>query len=215
MESQESSLLGLLGLCASLQPKGAMLCRLISTQSIRLNKIPPSKTLRFIPCGDSWSSALQPLKSQPRTPHFWRPSRKQHFHLHLSHSDSNQPQILPTPTIPTCPENPRLPSINQPHNMPSADRSPSPPPSAPTASTPGPRASAFITLYNNALSNTLKSISYESFAACFPLIAQQAPDSLRAMHGAFVGRLEGFAKVRFLFVFGGGDFEGGGFEGWD
>ena len=85
--------------------------------------------------------------------------------------------------------------------MPSADpspqpeRSPSPPPSAPTASTPGPRASAFITLYNNALSNTLKSISYDSFAACFPLIAAQAPDSLRAMHGAFVGRLEGFAKV--------------------
>jgi hypothetical protein len=86
------------------------------------------------------------------------------------------------------------------HSMPSADptHSPSPPPSAPTASTPGPRASAFITLYNSALSNTLKSISYDSFAACFPLIATQAPDSLRAMHGAFVGRLEGFAKVCFL-----------------
>lgn len=86
--------------------------------------------------------------------------------------------------------------------MPSADpipRSPSPPPTAPTASTPGPRASAFIKLYDGALSSTLQSISYESFAACFPLIAAQAPDSLRAMHGAFVGRLEGFAKVCLLF----------------
>ena len=91
--------------------------------------------------------------------------------------------------------------------MPSADptpeRSPSPPPSVPTASTPGLRASAFIRLYNDALSNTLKSISYDSFAACFPMIAAQAPDSLRAMHGAFVGRLEGFAKVCFPSVFWG------------
>jgi hypothetical protein len=29
------------------------------------------------------------------------------------------------------------------------------------------------------------------------MIAAQAPDSLRAMHRAFVGRLEGFAKVCF------------------
>jgi hypothetical protein len=32
------------------------------------------------------------------------------------------------------------------------------------------------------------------------LIAVQAPDSLRAMHGAFVGRLEGFAKVFYVLV---------------
>ncbi len=76
----------------------------------------------------------------------------------------------------------------------------SPTPAPPTAQTPGPRASAFVKLYNDALSNTLKSISYESFAACFPLIAVQAPDSLRAMHGAFVGRLEGFAKVFYVLV---------------
>ncbi|KAG0646910.1 hypothetical protein D0Z07_6468 [Hyphodiscus hymeniophilus] len=68
--------------------------------------------------------------------------------------------------------------------MPSADptQSPSPPPSAPTANTPGPRAQAFIKLCNDALSKTLRSVSYDSFAACFPLIASQAPEALRTVH---------------------------------
>ncbi len=83
--------------------------------------------------------------------------------------------------------------------MPSADpeKSPSPPPQPPTQQTPGPRAAAFIQLYNNALDSTLNAVSYESFAACFPQIAERAEVPLRAMHGGMVGRLEGFAKVRF------------------
>src|SRR3954466_10996665 len=86
--------------------------------------------------------------------------------------------------------------------------SPSPPPVPPTASTPGIRASAFQKLHNDALASTLKAISYDSFADCFPLIAAQAPGSLRAMHGDFISRLERFAKVCFVpfplrvFIFG-------------
>jgi len=62
------------------------------------------------------------------------------------------------------------------------------------------RAAAFTKLYNDALASTLKSISYESFADCFPVIAQQAPGSLKGMHNNFVRRLEGFAKVYFSFI---------------
>ncbi|KAH8593736.1 Nnf1-domain-containing protein [Bisporella sp. PMI_857] len=75
--------------------------------------------------------------------------------------------------------------------------SPSPPPSAPTALTPGPRAAAFQTLYANALSNTLRSITYESFAACFPSIAISAPESLKSLHANFVQRLSDFASDEF------------------
>jgi len=84
--------------------------------------------------------------------------------------------------------------------MPSADpqnQSPSPPPAPPIALTPGPRAAAFTTLYNSALSNTLKSVPYESFAACFPSIAEQAPAALKAMHSGLTSRLEQFAKDEF------------------
>lgn len=84
--------------------------------------------------------------------------------------------------------------------MPSAtppDHSPSPPPQAPIASTPGPRAVAFIDLYNRALSNTLSSISYSTFSECFPLIAAQAPQALKAMHESVVSRLGGFAREEF------------------
>lgn len=72
---------------------------------------------------------------------------------------------------------------------PEAAEQPPPPP------TPGPRATAFLKLYDNALSHTLRAISYESFAACFPSIAEAAPASLKAMHQGLVGRLERFAKV--------------------
>lgn len=80
--------------------------------------------------------------------------------------------------------------------MTTTEHSPSPPPERPTAATPGPRAAAFTNLYTQALSSTLKSVSYESFADCFPMIAKQAPGSLRHMHENFIGRLEQFAKVR-------------------
>jgi kinetochore protein NNF1 len=85
--------------------------------------------------------------------------------------------------------------------MPSAssshEASPSPPPQPPTANTPGPRATAFIQLYDSALASTLHSISYDSFSACFPSIAHSAPSSLQHMHGAFISRLSTFAKDEF------------------
>jgi kinetochore protein NNF1 len=84
--------------------------------------------------------------------------------------------------------------------MPSAtsqDHSPSPPPQAPIASTPGVRAAAFIDLYNKTLNNTLSSISYSTFSECFPLIAAQAPQALKAMHESVVSRLGGFAREEF------------------
>ncbi|KAH8815965.1 Nnf1-domain-containing protein [Xylogone sp. PMI_703] len=92
-----------------------------------------------------------------------------------------------------------IPSEQQPPPSPSqAERTaPSPPPQQPTPVTPGPRATAFIKLYDNALSHTLRAISYDSFAACFPSIARTAPESLKAMHQGLVGRLEGFAKDEF------------------
>ncbi|KAG9241592.1 Nnf1-domain-containing protein [Calycina marina] len=80
--------------------------------------------------------------------------------------------------------------------MPSA-QSPSPPPEAPTALTPGARASAIQTLYASALDNTLRSISYSSFAACFPSIAAAAPESLRSVHKDFLQRLGDFASHEF------------------
>jgi kinetochore protein NNF1 len=84
--------------------------------------------------------------------------------------------------------------------MPSAapdPRSPSPPPAPPTQLTPGPRAQAFLTLYNSALDSTLKAISYPSFADCFPSIATNAPTQLSAMHTGMVNGLRGFAVNEF------------------
>ncbi|KAK2629085.1 hypothetical protein QTJ16_002188 [Diplocarpon rosae] len=75
--------------------------------------------------------------------------------------------------------------------------SPSPPPPAPTALTPGPRALAFSTLHSKTLSKTLSAISYPSFAACFPRIAEQAPAALKGMHSSMVSRLESFATEEF------------------
>ena len=71
----------------------------------------------------------------------------------------------------------------------------SPVPQKPIGLTPGPRAQAFTTLYATALQKTLSSISYESFAACFPEISKSAPEALRSMHGNFVNKLELFGKV--------------------
>ena len=79
--------------------------------------------------------------------------------------------------------------------MPSA-QSPSPPPTAPTALTPGVRAAAFQTIYDKTLTSTLNSISYSSFASCFPSIAAAAPDSLRSLHTNFIQRLRDFASVQ-------------------
>jgi hypothetical protein len=90
--------------------------------------------------------------------------------------------------------------------MPSADSIPadplrgdnqltSPRPEPPTAKTPGPRATLFLNLYQKTLSTTLRTISYDNFAACFPTIAANAPENLRGLHKAMIERLEGFAQV--------------------
>jgi hypothetical protein len=97
--------------------------------------------------------------------------------------------------------------------MPSADSIPadpirgdnqltSPRPEPPTAKTPGPRATLFLNLYQKTLSTTLRTISYDNFAACFPTIATNAPENLRGLHKAMIERLEGFAQVRsFSYIF--------------
>ncbi|TAQ84889.1 hypothetical protein B7494_g6777 [Chlorociboria aeruginascens] len=83
------------------------------------------------------------------------------------------------------------------YKMPLPTKSPSPPPSAPVALTPGPRATAFNNLYAQTLKHTLKAVSLENFASCFPTIARNAPDQLRMMHRGMVERLEQFAKEEF------------------
>jgi len=72
---------------------------------------------------------------------------------------------------------------------------PSPLPEPPTAQIPGPRATAFLNLYQMTLSTTLRTISYDNFAACFPTIATNAPENLMGLHKAMIERLEGFAQV--------------------
>ncbi|CCU80149.1 spindle pole protein Nnf1 [Blumeria hordei DH14] len=66
--------------------------------------------------------------------------------------------------------------------------------------TPGPRAKAFVTLYYSALQSTLRSVPYESFEACFPLIAAQAPTALRAMWQGMRDGLESFASREFEMI---------------
>lgn len=62
--------------------------------------------------------------------------------------------------------------------------------------TPGHRASALQNIFNEALVHTLKTISYENFAACFPTPARACPDSLRAVWQQMIGRFEELARVR-------------------
>lgn len=63
------------------------------------------------------------------------------------------------------------------------------------ASTPGPRATALHSIYNEALNHTVKSISYEHFASCFPTPAKYCPDSLRRVWSQMMGRFEELSRV--------------------
>ena len=56
--------------------------------------------------------------------------------------------------------------------------SPSPPPQAPVASAPGPRAAALQKVFASALSTTIKTNSYANFSACFPTPAKFCPSAL-------------------------------------
>ncbi|OHE95670.1 hypothetical protein CORC01_09102 [Colletotrichum orchidophilum] len=59
-----------------------------------------------------------------------------------------------------------------------------------TPATPGPRAGRFIQLYDGALSSTLRKVSYDNFASCFPTVAAHAPNTLRNVQKQMVDYLE-------------------------
>lgn len=80
-------------------------------------------------------------------------------------------------------------------NVPSRSPSPAAPP--PLGESPGPRATALINVFNNALDATLKKCSYNSFAACFPTAAQYVPESLDALWRDFTGKLGQVWKSEF------------------
>nr|POE77708.1 polyamine-modulated factor 1 [Quercus suber] len=66
---------------------------------------------------------------------------------------------------------------------------PSPMPSPPIASAPGPRAVALQNLYTSAISHILKTCSYTNFSACFPTPAQAVPTSMQLLHEQFIAKL--------------------------
>ncbi|KAF1992007.1 Nnf1-domain-containing protein [Aulographum hederae CBS 113979] len=76
-------------------------------------------------------------------------------------------------------------------------RSPSPPDAPPIALAPGPRATALSNAFNGALAATLKRISYDNFASCFPTPAKYRPETMDAFWRDFTGRLEGVCKSQF------------------
>ena len=70
------------------------------------------------------------------------------------------------------------------------EASPSPPPSAPVLTEPGPRAAALHKVFNNALTATLKSNSYANFSACFPTPAQHCAPALEGVWKQLNAKLE-------------------------
>ncbi|KAI9750752.1 MAG: hypothetical protein M4579_006324 [Chaenotheca gracillima] len=80
---------------------------------------------------------------------------------------------------------------------PPTEKSPSPPGSPPVQETPGHRATALHNIFISALSHTLRTCSYENFAACFPTPARACPESLRELWRQMVGKMEVLAKSEF------------------
>lgn len=75
--------------------------------------------------------------------------------------------------------------------MPSrTEASPSPPPSAPVLTEPGPRATALQKVFSTALAATLKSNSYTNFSACFPTPAQHCAPALEGVWKQLNAKLE-------------------------
>ena len=68
--------------------------------------------------------------------------------------------------------------------------SPSPPPEAPTATTPGLRAARLQKVFSGALSSSIKSNSYANFSACFPTPAKYCPTALEGVWRQLNARLE-------------------------
>ena len=71
-----------------------------------------------------------------------------------------------------------------------ASASPSPPPQAPIAGAPGPRAAALQKVYSGALTSSLKANSYANFSACFPTPAKYCPTALEGVWKQLNTRLE-------------------------
>lgn len=68
--------------------------------------------------------------------------------------------------------------------------SPSPPPEAPVASTPGPRAAALQKVFAGALSSSIRANSYANFSSCFPTPAKYCPTALEGVWRQLNTRLE-------------------------
>ncbi|KIW19953.1 hypothetical protein PV08_00528 [Exophiala spinifera] len=68
--------------------------------------------------------------------------------------------------------------------------SPSPPPEAPVASTPGPRAAALQKVFAGALSSSIRANSYANFSSCFPTPAKYCPTALEGVWKQLNTRLE-------------------------
>ena len=68
-------------------------------------------------------------------------------------------------------------------------RSPSPLPPPPTALTPGPRATALLKLYSDAIAHVLKTCSLANFSACFPTPSAAVPEAMRQLHEQFTAKL--------------------------
>jgi kinetochore protein NNF1 len=80
---------------------------------------------------------------------------------------------------------------SEPNTM--ADRvsaSPSPPPQAPVAATPGPRAVALQKVFAGALSSSIKANSYANFSSCFPTPAKYCPTAMEGVWKQLNTRLE-------------------------
>ncbi|MCJ1478436.1 hypothetical protein MMC13_007116 [Lambiella insularis] len=85
-------------------------------------------------------------------------------------------------------------------SVPLQPRSPSPPP--PTAFTPGILASRLTELYATALQSTLRTCSYNNFAACFPTPAAHKPELLRSLWQQVVGKIEEKGREEFEGILG-------------
>ena len=75
--------------------------------------------------------------------------------------------------------------------------SPSPPPRPPVSLVPGPRSQALQKIFDGAVKATVKSTSYENFAACFPTPAAVVPDTLQGLHRDFVDKLNEMCNSEF------------------
>lgn len=81
--------------------------------------------------------------------------------------------------------------------VPDAPRSPSPAPSAPVADAPGRKATVLADIYSKALAATLRTCSYDNFAACFPTPAVRTPRVLRAVWEQICGKIESKGRAEF------------------